>query len=285
MIGSIGLTLPHAVAATSLPDAVLQGNCIGGGNVPQQDLSASGSCSQAATLAHGETGQGQVTISTQPLPSASATATFNTPQNNNAIGGGAHGLGSLTYSFEIIGPSGTVPVLVNATGHVSSSPTAAGVLIGSGAFALFSVEEPAVGGLILQQASIDLRAKLFGISTASSNVGGTDATGFSGGFTVADLITMKTNTTYSVRLSVNAVSGSGAGLGGGFQQTSALVDPMFQIGPGVPDPQIYSLVFSNGIGNSQVPVPIPAAIWLFISALGGLARARRDCTCGSPDDA
>lgn len=74
-------------------------------------------------------------------------------------------------------------------------------------------------------------------------------------------------------MSVNAISSTGGGLGGGLQELSGFVDPRIQIGAGVSDPSLYTLIFSTGIGNS--PVPVPAAFYLLGSALSGLALARR----------
>jgi hypothetical protein len=65
------------------------------------------------------------------------------------------------------------------------------------------------------------------------------------------------------------------GAGGGTASASGSVDPYFQIDPSTPDASNYSLVFSAGIGNSPLPVPLPASAWLMLSAPGGLAMLGR----------
>ena len=64
------------------------------------------------------------------------------------------------------------------------------------------------------------------------------------------------NVIYEVAMTTLASSGGGTG--------TAFLDPFFSVGSG------YQLTFSAGIGNAAAVTPIPAALPLFASGLGGL---------------
>ena len=174
----------------------------------------------------------------------SAKVTVTPPPHGGAPDNpGGFAASSILYYFEIVGPNGQVPINVsNATGGYSYT-----------------------------------LAPVYGFTPVPSDFGaglsiGTDTgfyvTGCAGGFVpacamntsfdVSDTYNMDANVPISVFMSVN-VHSTGAGI------FSTFVDPDISIAPGHSD---YSLIFSTGIQTSATP--LPAALPLFVSGLGGL---------------
>jgi hypothetical protein len=84
-----------------------------------------------------------------------------------------------------------------------------------------------------------------------------------------------TNVVYYVNLDASVRSYPNSG------NASASIDPTFSIASSVADPQDYSILLSNGIGNLPVSTASPepsTAILLFsgIGAVVGLARRKRN---------
>ena len=101
-------------------------------------------------------------------------------------------------------------------------------------------------------------------------------TGIAGSVTDSHIWMAQTGVIYTVALGAyNALSVSGA-LGGGSMTVSALVDPTFHISFTATNPSLYSVVLSDGIGNSTVAaIPEPGTCALMLVGLGGLGGAVR----------
>jgi hypothetical protein len=140
---------------------------------------------------------------------------------------------SLTYFLQITGPAGTVPVHVTAFG--STGPAYNGTLGGT-YNAAFSVSSGAIY-------TID---KLVDQGTAPAS------------FSVNGTYDFLADTLYRVQLQAFGVGN------GTFFST---VDPMFTIA--ALNPNDYTLEFSPGIVNGPSAVPLPAALPLFATVLGG----------------
>jgi len=61
-----------------------------------------------------------------------------------------------------------------------------------------------------------------------------------------------------------------------FGPASALADPFISVDPSTPNASEYSIVVSDGVSNS--PVPLPTSAWLMLSGLGGLVLLGRKRT-------
>lgn len=187
---------------------------------------------------------GSLTVTNSPTPSINASATLSGVAGNPPAGGSVS-LGAVTnYSMEILGPTPTVSLLVNALGGVgfNSSPTSSAILLS------FLQIRAANNGPVILSEFHQLQS-----STVSSD-----------GFTVASDFTFSTNTLYDVRLQVglsDSISGAGT------HSMFAFVDPTFSIDD--PNSGAYSLLFSEGFGGaSLVATPLPAALPLFGTGLG-----------------
>jgi hypothetical protein len=54
-----------------------------------------------------------------------------------------------------------------------------------------------------------------------------------------------------------------------------MVDPTFQIASSVSDPQGYSILISDGVGNESISAaPEPASVALFVSGMGVVVLRR-----------
>jgi hypothetical protein len=197
---------------------------------------------------------GSVSLHASGTPSPSLIADANIgPNLLPSISGRASWL--LDYALEIIGPAGSVPVLIDVTGGVS------GVANTGASFAVESRWDVLDGGTSL--AGDDIRS---GQLTGS----------FGQGFSRTVSLTLMANHPYDVFMLSDAFSA--ATLDGSRADAHAFVDPVFSFGPGV-DPLVYSFDLSAGIGNSPVSaaVPEPASFALFGAALLCLALIRRRC--------
>jgi hypothetical protein len=160
-------------------------------------------------------------------------------------------MGAVTnYSFEILGPTTTVSLMVNALGGVGfdslTTKTSSAAILSSS----FEVSTSNNGPVIVQQ-SREVNTQ---VSSAS--------------YTVASDFLFSTNTLYNVRLQVglsDTVSGTGT------DSIFAFIDPSFTIDD--PNSGAYSIFFSEGFGSgAPAPgaTPLPAALPLFASGLGAL---------------
>ena len=73
---------------------------------------------------------------------------------------------------------------------------------------------------------------------------------------------------YAITMSVDVAAEIGGAATS--QVLSAFVDPVFTIDPGFSGATDYSLLFSDGIGNSPDTTPLPASLPLFATGLGAL---------------
>jgi hypothetical protein len=244
------------------PDATVIGDVVfntGG----RQDLNTFGSIGLSAT------GVGSVgfTASAAPLPTLTAIAQIGPNGQLPSLFGRADGL--MTYSFEILGPADSVPVLIDVAGAASaeSSP--------GGSFAVVSLWQ------LFDSAA--LSTVLAGDEIRSGQLSGSFSQDF--GRTVS--LTLATNHFYPIFLLAD--SAAAATDAGSRATASAFVDPRLSFGLGV-DPFAFSFVFSAGIGNglpapSVGEVPEPGTIALLSAAAlsVGWLRRRRSDGAGSKD--
>jgi hypothetical protein len=169
----------------------------------------------------------------------------------------ATGNATLSYSFEILGPTPTVQLQVISSGNASVSE----------AQSLWA--EPSTSSSFSVSSGAGSQPLYLGDS-ASTNASTTQ--NVSDGFSFDQVAQFDTGTIYDVSLSVSAT----AGIDDGTQTSSANVDPTFQV-VDVSDPNDYSIVFGPGIGNAS-SVPDAASAWgllsLSLAALTGLRRMR-----------
>jgi hypothetical protein len=206
---------------------------------------------------------GSVSLSAFGTPSPSIVA-------NADIGTGlipiifGRGDGILTYSFEIIGHSGAVPVLIDAAGAVSGSATPG---------ASFAVES--------RWDLFDLgHVRLAGDDIRSGQMSGE----FNQNFSHTVSLSVAANQVYSVSMLADA-SSAATDLGS-HATANALIDPIFSFGPGV-DPLSYSFIFSDGIGNAaSAGVPEPGTLVLLSAGLLslGLVRLHRSAKTANCQD-
>ena len=204
------------------------------------------------SLVEAQFGSVSLTASGTPSPLLIADANIG-PNLTPSISGRASFI--LDYALEIVGPLGSVPVLIDIEGGAS------GVASAGASFAV--------------QASWDLLDG--GSSLAGDHISSGQLTGgFGQGFSRTVSLTLATNRLYDVNMLADAFSA--ATLDGSRADAHAFVDPVFSFGPGV-DPLVYSFDFSPGIGNSPVnaAVPEPGALGLLSTGLLclGLVRRRR----------
>ena len=84
---------------------------------------------------------------------------------------------------------------------------------------------------------------------------------------------LDSNTPYLVSLSLVINTGDGArpsGIFSSLRTASGSIDPYFYIDPTFPDESLYSILTSDGVGNSAPITPAPAALPLFAGGLGAL---------------
>jgi len=159
---------------------------------------------------------------------------------------------SLTYQFEVIGPSGSVPIFVSAAGTASGT----GIVYYDELSALLSISGGSIGG-----------------TGGNPYAGIFENTAGPGSWTLNGTYQFQANTIYTVTLSVNGGSSVGLGESGSY---SASVDPTFEI----TDPDyanLYSLDFSPGIENVAT-TPLPSSWTMMSSAFAffaGLVLFRR----------
>jgi hypothetical protein len=176
-----------------------------------------------------------------PFPSLLAGAIIGPNELPSIYGRGS---GLLTYAVEVVGPSGTVPVLADVAGTASGFGNTG---------ASFAVES--------RWSFLDGGTELAGDDIRSGQLSGSFEQSF--GRTVDLMLTA--NHVYSVFMLADAAAA--ATLEGSHATARSYVDPVFSFGPDV-DPLLYSFQFSDGIGNGgTAPVPEPGSLALLAAGL------------------
>jgi hypothetical protein len=162
---------------------------------------------------------------------------------------------TLTYELEILGPNGSVPVLIDVSGRV---------------FAHLGAD---LSGTALAQSNWAFEDVSLGPVFSDALDSGVQHDDFSQSFSHTVFVTVTANHIYGVTMSVDLqIGGGNSGANG-----TAIIDPVFSFAPGV-DPA-YSFQFSDGIGNSLLPaIPEPSSVVLLSAGaitIGLLRRARR----------
>jgi hypothetical protein len=178
------------------------------------------------------------------------------------LAAGIFGRGSalLNYKFEVVGPQGQVPVVIDVQGTASGSATAGGSIAVESFWSFyFDALNPLAGD--------DLRSgQIFGAAYNQS-------------FSRSVQLTLTANVPYTVSMLADAQAA--ATDAGSRASARALVDPVFSLGVGA-DPGLYSFQFSAGIGNTAaVPGPASAiAMALGLLVLGAATRRKGTDKCG-----
>nr|WP_294529582.1 hypothetical protein [uncultured Rhodopila sp.] len=231
----------------ALADVYWSYSCGASLTAPQTGDAVSGSTpgGGACTNASGSA----ASASASPTPSASAFAA-GVGQASFNYGVIASSEAYVLYEWEALGPAGTV-VTVNVTGSDTASATGA-YGIAAATTTLFN------NGLTL------------GNVCATAN-GPCDARPSSISYSVNVQILANTPYLASVGATAYAISDGTTGAAG---VAAAFADPVFSIVAGsVPDPQDYSLIFSENITN--VEAPEPGGLAMFAVALAGLSALGR----------
>ena len=155
----------------------------------------------------------------------------------------------LTYYVSFVGAAGNISVHVNASGAVDAS--------GPNVINGFGHNEANAFVEIAQYFSNGGTGSRLLFGVANSNGRGSPLTGLQT-FSIDQSLTLAANAVYQVVMHATAQAYDG-------HTSTATVDPFFTAPAG------YSILTSAGIGNGSVATtPIPAALPLFASALGGM---------------
>jgi hypothetical protein len=279
------LTASLGMASTvTLPGASYEGGGIFSGyslsgTLPSKSFTSPGTYTVSASPSNFGTASESVSPGPLPTVSGSESITAGSQQNLNNYLQSASSSSSMQYDIEFSGPSGSVPILVNAL----MSATVAG---NTNAYARFSVEN-------LQTATDPIFDLLI---MGVGNSGGASSSELRGVITTlaatlpsASLVDSgvwlaQTNTVYLVDISTDDVSFTNDGVDKNGNTIfvsasgSASVDPTFQIASSVTDPQDYSISISPGVGNTAVastatPEPASSALVMVgVGIFGWLAR-------------
>jgi hypothetical protein len=199
----------------------------------------------------------QNTVNLGQVTSMSAGALATVPVGGSVINGELVALAgasaTLDYQFEILGPQNIlVPVSTLATLNISVSGTLGG-FDSNRANAVFIVSQ---GGLITDGGHGIISQSLL----LQNSVPRTESVG------VNQSNMLATNTVYTVSMSVETTADIDTITDTAGLSASASIDPSFQLGPDAPSG--YSIVFSDGIGDTSSATPLPATLPLFAGGLG-----------------
>ena len=210
---------------------------------------------------------GQNTATLGQVTSVSASGLTTVPVSGSSLPNAADfvaegsGSASLNYQFQILGPQNiSVPVVTTATMIL----TVGGILEGVDSYfshALFSVTldgQGVIGQGTTLQGTVQAGDKPH---TETINI---DQTNF-----------LETNTAYDVTMTVGAVAAMEGIVNSDGVSASASIDPSFVLGANAPSG--YSIVFSDGIGDTPSATPLPTTLPLFAGGLGlvGFLTKRR----------
>ena len=177
------------------------------------------------------------------------------------IGATAEGSGEANYEVRVNGPSFT-SVDVNVFAAISLSGSATGSLSTDWAWASAGILGIPGIGAISTCTWWHLRP---GLRCLSGPEGGAAVT-------VSQIVSMPANTSFSIQMAVTGAASVNATTAqpDSLSSIQAVADPIFSfVNPA--DAAIYSFEFSPNMS----PIPVPAAAWLFGSALGLLGWIRR----------
>ena len=159
---------------------------------------------------------------------------------------------TLTYELEILGPPGSVPILIDVSGRVSAHTGLD------------------LSGTVLAQSNWSFEDVSLGPVFSDALDSGVQHDDFSQNFSHTVFVTVTANHIHRVTMSVDLqVGGGNFGANG-----TTFIDPVFSFAPGV-DPA-YSFQFSDGIGNSSIPaVPEPDSVFLLSAGAIAIGLLRR----------
>ena len=198
-------------------------------------------------------GTSQVTATAVVTPTASPTISVHA-ESNAAVGyvTGPEASADLNfyYYMEVIGAPGQVNVIMNASG---SAPVAS-------LDPKVTLDFRRVGGVPYYDVqSVAGLTSICGPDHTCPPYSPTEIA--SDTFNVSPTLTLDANTVYQIEMRVEVHTYHPGSI-------DASIDPNFEFAPGVTG---YSFVFSDGVGNGRLAeTPLPAALPLFISGLGGL---------------
>lgn len=201
-------------------------------------------------------GLADLTVAGAPLPTINAQAQSGPSGNVPGLFSRADAV--MTYTFEILGPDGSVPVVIDVAGSAHGDASA------GASFAVTSLWQ-----LFDSQA---MSLVLAGDEIRSGQLSGS----FRDSFDHLVNLTLLTNHIYPIFLLADAAAA--ATDTGSRAVASAIIDPRLSFGAGV-DPLAFAFTFSPGIGNEAPPstgsVPEPATVALLAAGVFAAVRIRR----------
>lgn len=158
--------------------------------------------------------------------------------------GGQSATAFLTYYFSVTGGSVGTPVTVDVLTNLMTSASAEPI---PGSTAFYAFSEIDVGPTLEETVCTDTT------QCSNSQFNGT--------------LQLTVNSGDQVQVHFEVISESNVAFSG---TASASADPMISIAPTNLDPQLYSIILSDGVGNGLAPTttPLPAAFPLFAGGLG-----------------
>ncbi len=258
-----------------------------------QEFSVTGPGTYAPSINGGsEVASANLVVAIAPDPTLSLTASATSMPTNTTFNGSIAEAGAnvtLSYSLEVLGPSGTVGIMTNATVSAALSAIPASCW-----FSLSGPCTPQGNGPNQTTTNVSSSASLTVTGGGQETVRDYVTVGPQGGYTqntyggqrignssswstglgasLADnrVWMAQTNTLYTVTLGVTTTPYLDGFYGAGTITGSAIVDPTFQLASTDANPGAYSIVFSNGVGNAS-PVPLPPSAWMLLSGMAGVS--------------
>jgi hypothetical protein len=159
---------------------------------------------------------------------------------------------SLTYEIEVLGPPGSVPIVIDVSGRVTGNSDAGG------------------SGTLVLQSRWGIEDVVLGPVLGDAIDSGLQHENFARDFSHKVLATVTANHVHRVTMFIDAEAGGGTT----GTNATALIDPVFSFAPGV-DPA-YSFQFSEGIGNSSTTaIPEPSSVILVSAGAIAIGLWRR----------